>query len=910
MKKLVLFIHGLGGDADATWGKFPELMRTDTKLMELYDVKTLEYSTGAFGSKPSLVNCAAILKTEIDNRYLAYSDIALIAHSQGGLVARYYIADRLNGGQPLRVNRLLTFATPHQGSGLASLLKQVPFASKQVDDLDPNSEFLQTLAVAWGQAKPELRGVLTKYVVANADAVVGPVSAMGQWSPGYEVVGNVGHRASVKPGTADDTSFLIAKKFLLEEDLKPGGVEPDYRAPMLRFNYVEPGESTRFIYSARVLPFVGRNVEINILSDFLGGPEQPFRWMLMHGSGGIGKSRLALELCYAVRNEWHAGFLRQDGQEPDWGRWQPFMPTLIVIDYAARDTERTGRILRALAGRGPADGTARLTAPVRVLLLERTGADDIEHMGGSDWLKKIMGFGPAEAQVQAARAPSLPLVTIDDPWQIFEYVLNEKGIPLPDKAETLTALAEIDPERRPLFAYFAADAIAHGDDIREFNREQLVGQVIDRSREAYWLPAGAKAEDERLLAVVTMAGGVHVEALNQVTEKLLPTWDIDRHPAIFMAMTGRESVEDIAPLEPNIVGEHFVLACLVPRKISGANRARLFELAWQLNPLGVAEFVLRVMHDFRLHNPDVTRALLNDLRTLAVKRDTPGLWESWVMAAAVSIGGDLDSLIQNSVLAVSPSRIPTNSSANIFFLENPLVTRDPDAARALLDDMRSVAEVYDKYVFWNTWSYAAIAFMDDLIARDPVAAWTLLDNVGGVTAAKDDEGSFIWTAWMKNIVNAAASGWLERTHDVATARNDASLWETWANRARDHFGFLITIDPVKARTLLDNMRGVAVKRGEAALWVRWAEASASLIVALGSSDPATSRALVGDMLRVLEENPGNVGGWQTAVVGLVLQAAFGLTEDLATRDPEKARVFCAEVLGLPEEMLQMIRFGG
>ena len=111
-------------------------------------------------------------------------------------------------------------------------------------------------------------------------------------------------------------SFLIAKKFLLEEPLLPGGVEADYRAPLLRFNYVEAKETTRFIYSARVLPFMGRDAEINRLGDFLEYPEQPFRWMVLHGSGGVGKSRLALELCLLIRDEWHAGFLPGKERNP------------------------------------------------------------------------------------------------------------------------------------------------------------------------------------------------------------------------------------------------------------------------------------------------------------------------------------------------------------------------------------------------------------------------------------------------------------------------------------------------------------------------------------------------------------------------------------------------------------------
>jgi Palmitoyl protein thioesterase len=900
MKKLVLFIHGLGGSAKGTWKSFPALIGSDPALADQYDVAAFEYSTGGLGSKPSLAKIAAILKTELDNRYPTYPDIALIAHSQGGLVARYYIAERLNSEQPLRVSRLLTFATPHQGSGFATWLRRVPFASQQGEDLDPNSEFLQTLAVAWGQAKPEQRGLLTKYVVAAGDAIVGQVSAMGQWDPGYEVVGGDGHLAVVKPETADHTSFLIARKFLLEDGRRPGGVEPDYRPPRLRFNYVEAKESTRFIYSARALPLIGREAEKDLLADFLGGPEQPFRWMVMVGSGGVGKSRLALELCLSVRSEWHAGFLPQNGQEPDWGRWQPLLPTLIVVDYAARDTERSGKLLQALAGRGPGDGTLRLAAPIRVLLIERTVAEGVELMGANDWLSKVIGFGTAQAQLEAARAANLVLTTVDNLWTIFEAVLKQHNKPLPDQTRTLAALAEIDPERRPLFAHFAADAIAHGDDICHFNREQLLEQVIKRSREGYWRPAGAKAEDERLLAVATMAGGFMVEALDDVTEKLLPSWDIDRHPDVFLAMTGRNSGTDIAPLEPDIVGEHFVLTCLAQKNLSDANRARLCDLAWRLNPLGMAQFVSRVMHDFRLHDPASARAFLHIVRSVAAARDDAALWETWSLAAAASIGGDLETLMRNSVLMGPPSKR--------FFNENLHVSRAPDAARALLDDMCGVAVARDEFSLWWSWSYAALGMMDDLASRDPVAAWTLLDGVLTVAWAKHDEDVLsMWNAFLRNIVNAAAADWIDETRGALKQRDDASLWEQWAEAAAR---LIVNQGPkiqIAARALLAAMHGLAEERNEPSLWEWWAQASCGLLVDLKSHDLVASRALVSDLLDAVKENPGEVGGWQTKVVGLVLMSAFSLTQDLAG-DPGAARAFCAE-LGIPEEMLKMMQFG-
>jgi pimeloyl-ACP methyl ester carboxylesterase len=691
MKKLVLFVHGLGGTADATWRSFPELLRRDAELAQQYDAMAIDYDSGAFGPKPGLQNCADILRTEIENRFpaSAYSDIALIAHSQGGLVARSYIAQSINDSQPLRVSRLLTFATPHQGSGFASLLKWAPFASRQTIDLDPNSDFLRGLAIAWGRAKADRR-VLTKYVVAAGDAIVGQVSAMGTWSPGYEVVGGVGHIKVVKPDTADKTAFLIVKNFLLQPALEPSSVEADYTAPLLWRPALPSNDRTRFIFSARVLPFIGRDAEKEILADFLGSAERPFRWMLMHGSGGVGKSRLALELCLAVRNEWHAGLLNKESEaDPVWGKWQPLMPTLIVIDPAAYDKERTGKVLRALAGRESAGGAARLAAPVRVLLIERTGE--------GDWLKEVRGDETEGALIDLARAPDLKLTAIDDAWPIFEFVLNRANKPLPDKIETLASFERIDRERRPLFAYFAADAIARGVDIHDFDADRLLNEFIEHSRNAYWKPAGAKEQDERLLAVATMAGGVPVDALDGVADKLLPSWDIDRHPPIFLAMTGRKSDRHIAPLEPDIVGEHFVLSRL--RNLSDANHERLKELAWQLNPQGMYQFFLR------------------ELYRTAQAHDEPALWERWALTS---------------------------------------------------------------------------------------------------------------------------------------------------------FNFVI-----------------------------W----------LGSRDPVASRALVNDMLETVETHPGAVGGWQTAVVGLVLQIGFTLTKDLGLRDPDAARAFCAETLGMPESMLQIMKFG-
>ena len=218
MKKLALFVHGLGGSAEGTWRAFPKLIENDAELSGQYDVRSFHYSTSIAGPAPSLQTCADALKTEIETRYKGYPSIAIIAHSQGGLIARWHIAERINSDRPLHIDRLLTFATPHHGAGGASVLKWIPGISRQTKALDPNSEFMQALGLAGAQSKAEQK-VATRFVVAEDDWVVGPVSATGSSPIDAAVVTAVGHRGLVKPASVLAASFLIVKRFLLDKIL-------------------------------------------------------------------------------------------------------------------------------------------------------------------------------------------------------------------------------------------------------------------------------------------------------------------------------------------------------------------------------------------------------------------------------------------------------------------------------------------------------------------------------------------------------------------------------------------------------------------------------------------------------------------------------------------------------------------
>src|ERR1022692_3936539 len=215
---LILFVHGLGGDARTTWGIFPQLIQNDPELQS-YDLHFFSYPTSLFSlpwSKkyPKIQMLAEALRTDIENRFAKQSNIILVCHSLGGLIGRKYLLEEVKNKRPLRIQGVLLYAVPNNGAALASIGSMISWRHNQLRQLCKDADVIQDLGSDWVALKVN-EAVKTRYVIAALDEVVDELSARVFWgNPEIDTLSDRGHRNSVKPRNSDDTSFLILKNFV------------------------------------------------------------------------------------------------------------------------------------------------------------------------------------------------------------------------------------------------------------------------------------------------------------------------------------------------------------------------------------------------------------------------------------------------------------------------------------------------------------------------------------------------------------------------------------------------------------------------------------------------------------------------------------------------------------------------
>lgn len=381
--------------------------------------------------------------------------------------------------------------------------------------------------------------------------------------------------------------------------------------------------------------FLERNDDLAFLDRFLvsgatNDVTKQFRWTVVTGPAGAGKTRLAIQfLNHAETKGFQVGFLELTNlKEFDARAWKPIQPTFIVVDYAAQSPDDLAKMIRAFTATACDSGFER---PVRILILER----DVDEDEG--WFKTIAPKDSLGASVRTfcyREQPErwghrLAPLTINALLAIMRGRLPDFGAELPDDL-LLETLFRVDPPPissdrqltpRPLFAAATAlkiaDMMESGDNIStaisgpqlsNLQQRDVLAWIIDRERLHFWTEGTAtdkRTENERLrvhenlLIVVTMALGMSRQSYDDqcldASPEFLPNWrtfDESR----FKRMAGGDPVSTLRPLEPDILGEFYVLDGL--KKRPTRERQALVDTALSLGGRKSAIFLTRCAVDF------------------------------------------------------------------------------------------------------------------------------------------------------------------------------------------------------------------------------------------------------------------------------------------------------------------------
>lgn len=337
-------------------------------------------------------------------------------------------------------------------------------------------------------------------------------------------------------------------------------------------------------FRSRKLTFVGRSHELAELESFLTS-ENNFSWWWLNGAAGTGKSRLALEWIVS-HSSWYKpclpqgydiGFFSDVGQEDYWRTWQPRRPTVVVIDDAAEHTSKILILLRDLGQR-----TKELNYPVRVLLVERAIPEDLKQLD-----EKII------YSENRYRNDSLKLSPLEagDLEKLASEVALLRGRTLNWTDSQKKQILKIS-QGRPLFMILAADNLLENNGAFSWKgSEDILKEQTARTR-AKLLQAGLPETCVPLVAMASLT-----RRLSWDTAKLFVPDPACENKRLFDRLYGQDTTQYIPALEPDLLGEYFVLEEFA--NLTEYRQNVFLKIAWDASSKEVAETLYKIGSDFK-----------------------------------------------------------------------------------------------------------------------------------------------------------------------------------------------------------------------------------------------------------------------------------------------------------------------
>ena len=414
----------------------------------------------------------------------------------------------------------------------------------------------------------------------------------------------------------------------------------------------------RLKYTAGLDDFRGREDEIEMLRRFAGDPTCGgrifnFRWMLLTGDAGAGKTRLAYHFTREkLDNLWDKGKLDSNSlkafaHNDNCTKWRPVKPTFIVIDYVQSLPKQVNALLLAFSRQA-----ANYEFPVRLLLLERSS--------NAIWTDKLLPETSDKPVIEqhnfdrkGVLGTAIKPLSAEDIVILMQKRILKARFDVPEPSTLLSLAESVDarktsvagdgrtelvPTPRPLFAIATSeaiiDAMRNGRKLPEyFESEKVLKGIIQRDRITIWSEAieeeGERWKYEMGLAVATLAQGVSLTDLNDDNfgegTALLPQMPPDHNSDSLAAFGCRN--DWWLPMEPDILGEYFVSEQLSNKFLMKAeiHRTALIEGSFLLREEQTIISFLRMAHDFpdrfkKLKLEEVARATKSEQTLLSLTR--------------------------------------------------------------------------------------------------------------------------------------------------------------------------------------------------------------------------------------------------------------------------------------------------
>jgi cell division protein ZapA (FtsZ GTPase activity inhibitor) len=408
--------------------------------------------------------------------------------------------------------------------------------------------------------------------------------------------------------------------FLLEKIDELNNIRPHLQIPFRKLpdiGDIANFRSDHLYFRYKLSPLLERDTEMSNLMEFANS-DKPFSWWAVIGSGGSGKSRLALEWVETLcQDGWDAGFL-SDSPYDEWlktpdkyMKWIPVGPTAIVVDYAVRYADDIRKLVKVLSDR-------KFKDKVRILFLDRQKA-------AVPWFFDIMDKHRKTESDRLTAMESCYRCKIENGRHVPDVMElkpfeNEKTLQelkdafrqkFPniqvDFAESLEwHEMESDSElRRPLYFQILLLCAERCDESGTINSDDVLNHWLEIEIRKWRdiLKTGSSEinnKDEYLIVtlvgLITICRGIKIGEIRDLLEQNRPfniePWEIDHLLSKLQCILNVE-MDTVLPLVPDPVAEQFVICGGKPDSASSIvfTPESLFEYALDANPKGFGEFI-------------------------------------------------------------------------------------------------------------------------------------------------------------------------------------------------------------------------------------------------------------------------------------------------------------------------------